>query len=140
MYGEIIDWERRGEKIKFYLGRNGKQTGDNWDVVPWENNAGRVYDEYIEYAVLLTFEIWDKKWESLLREHNIIRVYEGTIENIIYLSTSKIFIYEPQKYYSKRDLVSRIVPCVILSKIRFSSFQEALRDREAKRYYFGDLI
>jgi len=140
MYGEIIDWERKGDKIKFYLGRNGEQTGNNWGVVPWKGNAGRVYDEYIEYAVLLTFEIWDKKWEPLLRKHNIIRVYEGTIENIIYLSTSKIFIYEPQKYYSKRDLVNRIVPCVILSKIRFSSFQEALRDRKAKRYYFGDII
>jgi len=48
MNKEIIDWERKGNLVKFYLGKNGEQWGDDWDDVPWECNAGRVYDKYVE--------------------------------------------------------------------------------------------
>ena len=109
MNREIIDWERKGNLVKFYLGKNGEQWGDDWDDVPWEYNAGRVYDAYIEgYKILvIPFE------------------YQ---------------IYEPQHFYSKKDLINRIVPCIIASKHHFNSFQEALRDTKAKMYYFGDKI
>lgn len=44
---QIIDFERKGNVIRFYLGTNGKQWGDDWNDVPYECNAGRVYDEYV---------------------------------------------------------------------------------------------
>jgi len=30
------------------LGKNGEQWGDDWDDKPYEHNAERVYDEYVE--------------------------------------------------------------------------------------------
>lgn len=44
---EIIDWERKGNLIRLYLGKNGKQYGDDWNDAPYEHNAGKVYDEFI---------------------------------------------------------------------------------------------
>jgi len=48
MKNEIIDFERKGNLIRLYLGKNGKQWGDDWDDVPYEHNAGRVYDEFVK--------------------------------------------------------------------------------------------
>jgi len=47
MKNEIIDFERKGNLIRLYLGKNGKQWGDDWDDVPYEHNAGRVYKEFV---------------------------------------------------------------------------------------------
>jgi len=107
MNREIIDWERKGNVVKFYLGKNGEQWGDDWDNVPYEHNAGRVYDAYIEGYKVIAFPF----------EYNI---------------------YEPRQFCSKKDLVNRTVPCLIASKNHFNSFQEALGDREAIKFYFGD--
>ena len=45
---EIIDFEKKGNLIRFYLGENGKQWGDDWDDAPYEHNAERVYEEFIK--------------------------------------------------------------------------------------------
>lgn len=47
----IIDFERKGNLIRFYLGENGKQYGDDWDDAPYEHNCGPVYDEFIKEIV-----------------------------------------------------------------------------------------
>jgi len=109
MNKEIIDWERKGNLVKFYLGKNGEQWGDDWDDVPYEHNAGRVYNEYIEGYIVTSFPF----------EHNI---------------------YEPQRFYSKQDLIKRVVPCIIVTPKLFDDFQEALRDPGSDKYYFGDLV
>ncbi|TET08092.1 MAG: hypothetical protein E3J83_04250 [Candidatus Atribacteria bacterium] len=63
MNNEIIDFEKKGNVIRFYLGKNGKQWGDDWDDIPYEHNAGKVYDEYIkgycDIAVDFDYEILD---------------------------------------------------------------------------------
>ncbi len=48
---ELIDCEIKGNLIRLYLGKNGKQWGDDWDDKPYEHNAERVYDEYVEKIV-----------------------------------------------------------------------------------------
>jgi len=45
---EVIDFEKKGNLVRFYLGENGKQWGDDWDDAPYEHNAGKVYDKYIK--------------------------------------------------------------------------------------------
>ena len=107
MNREIIDWERKGNLVKFYLGKNGEQWGSDWDDVPWEANAGRVYDKYIEGHKVIAFPF----------EYNV---------------------YEPRHSCSKRDLINRIVPCLVVSKKIFNDFQEAWEDEEAIKFYFGD--
>ena len=45
---KIIDFEVKGNAIKFYLGKNDcfDYWGDDWNDAPYEHNAGEVYDEY----------------------------------------------------------------------------------------------
>lgn len=46
---KIIDFERKGNVIRFYLGDDDLQGwyGDDWDDAPYDCNADRVYDEFI---------------------------------------------------------------------------------------------
>lgn len=47
---KIIDFERKGNLVRFYLGDDDlvEWYGDDWDDTPYEHNAERVYDEYIK--------------------------------------------------------------------------------------------
>lgn len=51
MKNQVIDVETKGNVIRFYLGENGKQWGDDWDDAPYESNAGVVYKEFVERTV-----------------------------------------------------------------------------------------
>ena len=58
---KIIDFDIKGNVIKFYLGQDNDMNyhGDDWDDVPYEHNAGEVYSEFVEgYAyVYLEYEL-----------------------------------------------------------------------------------
>ena len=47
---KIIDFERKGNLVRFYLGDDDlvEWYGDDWGDTPYEHNAERVYDEYIK--------------------------------------------------------------------------------------------
>lgn len=47
---KIIDWEEKGHLVRFYLGKDRLDywTGDDWDDIPYYDNAGQVYKEYIK--------------------------------------------------------------------------------------------
>ena len=51
MHNQVIDVETKGNVIRFYIGENGKQWGDDWNDAPYEHNAGTVYSEYVERTV-----------------------------------------------------------------------------------------
>jgi len=48
MNQELIDCELKGNLVRLYLGKNGKQWGDDWDDKPYEHNAERVNDKFVE--------------------------------------------------------------------------------------------
>jgi len=52
---KIIDWQCKGNLIKFYLGKDDLETwyGDDWNDVPYEHNAGVVYDRFISDTTFL---------------------------------------------------------------------------------------
>lgn len=54
---KIIDFDRKGNLVRFYLGNKDcyDYWGDDWDDAPYEHNAGRVYEEYIESHVDVVF-------------------------------------------------------------------------------------
>ena len=59
---KIIDFYKKGNVVRFYLGRDecNDYTGDDWDDRPYEHNAGTVYDEYIEGVLDVAFPFdWD---------------------------------------------------------------------------------
>ena len=50
VFGKIIDFERKGNIVRFYLGdvnNSNGYYGDDWDDVPYEHNAGKVYEQYV---------------------------------------------------------------------------------------------
>lgn len=107
---EVIDFEKKGNLIRFYLGKNGKQWGDDWDDAPYEHNAGKVYDEYVKgYCdVVVNFD------------YNVEEYYE-----FLNLTNSK---------YCKRDMIEREIFSVA---IPISEYMDHI---EYKYIYFGDKI
>lgn len=57
---QVIDVETKGNVIRFYIGENGKQWGDDWNDAPYEHNAGVVYDQYVERTqdVAIPFDLY----------------------------------------------------------------------------------
>ena len=55
---KIIDFERKGNVVRFYLikvDRNDDYYGDDWDDTPYEHNAGSVYDSFVNKIVDVFF-------------------------------------------------------------------------------------
>lgn len=54
---KIIDCEKKGNLLRLYLGNNDNEDywGDDWNDVPYEHNAGTVYDEYVTGTVDFAF-------------------------------------------------------------------------------------
>ena len=46
---KIIDWTKKGNVVRFYLGADDcvDYWGDDWNDLPYEHNAGTVYPEFI---------------------------------------------------------------------------------------------
>jgi hypothetical protein len=59
---EIIDWDNKGNVVRFYLGKNGEQWGDDWNDTPYECNAGMVYSAFVEYYVDVAFPFSVDVW------------------------------------------------------------------------------
>lgn len=88
MSNQIIDVETKGNVIRFYLGENGKQWGDDWDDMPYEHNAGTVYKEYVERTadVAIPFDMY------------VSEPADGTLNS----------------EWSKQDMIDRKVHCLLI--------------------------
>lgn len=122
---EIIDWARKGNVVRLFLGKNGKQYGDDWNDVPYEHNAGPVYDQFIVGVKDIKFDFDDT-----------------VLEPRDYVSNSK---------YSKEDMVKRKTPFLTVTKLKdlpigSYDFETSLKNDDrckepkARRFYFGDKV
>lgn len=120
---KIIDYERKGNVIRFYLGNDDCMDyyGDDWNDVPYDLNAGKVYNDFIishydmlvpfDYTVLEPCDCWSEcRW-------------------------------------SKDDMKKRRVPCVIIVPDSFCDECDRLDDFNGYvcadrviKYYFGDKV
>lgn len=93
---KIIDWKREGSVIRLYLGGAALKEwwGDDWNDIPYEHNAGTVYDEYIKACADIIVE------DEFLGDLKITEPCEA-------------FDNSP---YSKKDFINRTVPILIISK------------------------
>ena len=124
---EIIDVETKGNAIRFYLGKNGEQWGDDWNDAPYEHNADRVYGKYVEGTkdVFVNFDF------------SVLEPSTGTINS----------------GYSKEDMIKRRVPCLIV--INDKIFDEdssagvhrhdfcywaGCENKNVIKFYFGDVL
>lgn len=116
MQNKIIDFERKGNVVRFYLGVNGKQWGDDWDDAPYEHNASLVYNEFILDYKDVAFSFDESIFEPSCGHNN-----------------SK---------YSKNDMREGKVPCLIVIDSKKSehvyTFEDAMLVKNKKIYYFGD--
>ena len=117
---KIIDFEKKGNVVRFYLGKDDDKDyrGDDWNDIPYEHNAGKVYQEHIvgyrdiafpfEFAVL---EPKDPEWQNNSR-------------------------------WCKDDMKARKVPCIIAIEnpddFHDDYFDYYLGDVRTVKFYFGD--
>lgn len=87
---QIIDFERKGNIVRFYIGKvkNGEQWGDDWDDAPYDCNAERVYEEYVDHY---------------------IDMYTS-FDNLVLEPCSGCW----NCGYSKEDMINKEVPCIIV--------------------------
>lgn len=117
---QIIDIEKKGNVVRFYLGENGKQWGDDWDDAPYEHNAGSVYEEYVKATKDISFPFDDL----------VLEPCDGVSNSC----------------YSKQDMIKRKVPCLIVVPgelykedfFIYESFNHWIGADGVLKYYFGD--
>lgn len=121
---KIIDFNKKGQTVRFYLGEDGLAdwTGDDWNDVPYEHNAGTVYAEYVSDVKDVTFPFDD-----------------------LVLEPSEDWRFCGNSSFSKDDMKRRSVPCVIvvpagLANWMEDSFSRWINDDRVTKYYFGDTI
>lgn len=118
---KIIDFERKGNIVRFLLGRDDLEEwhGDDWDDYPYEHNAGPVYDEFVSghRDVVFPFDM------------AVLEPRDG----------------EYNSQYSKDDMKARRVPCIITVPPEMQgnswgeeSFAYWLGADGVRKYYFGD--
>ena len=146
----IIDFEKKGNVVRFYLGEKdphwgwtnkdykdytGKTPdwlepsdeyyGDDWDDTPYEHNAGTVYPEFIKGTVDIAFDYDDM----------VIEPSHGYVNS----------------KWCKDDMIERKIPCLIvipktvlkekdLYGWNLFNFEEAMEIEGAIKYYFGDPV
>ena len=119
---KIIDFERKGNVVRFYLGADdcSDYWGDDWNDAPYDCNAGTVCDQYVTGVKDVAFP-----FDSLVLEPS--SDYDGAA-----------------RYYSKEDMKNCIVPCLIVvpKSIHKDGYNYAFRDwigaEGVKKIYFGD--
>lgn len=115
--GKIIDFECKGNVVRYYLGENGKQWGDDWDDTPYEHNAGEVYANFVTGYVDISYP-----FDCL-----VLEPCSGAWNSC----------------WSKKDMMERKVPCIIVvpkDKIDGWSddFARYIGNDDVTKVYFGD--
>lgn len=117
---QIIDFEKKGNVVRFYLGENGEQWGDDWDDTPYDCNAGTVYENYVKSTKDMYFQFDDL----------VLEPCDGTTHC----------------GYTKEDMIKRRIPCIIVvpyseyktETLYSDDFYYWLGADKVKRFYFGD--
>lgn len=118
---QIIDFAKKGNVVRFYLGDASKEYwGDDWDDAPYDCNAGTVYDEYIKGHKDIAFPFDDLVLEPC---------NNGYIANV---------------NVTKQDMQRRVVPCIIVipAEIHRDEWRDSFWDwvgaEGIRKFYFGD--
>ena len=115
---KIIDFKKKGNVVRFYLGKDDDEDyrGDDWDDIPYEHNAGKVYQEHIVGYRDIAFPFEAAVLEPKDPENN--------------------------SRWCKDDMKARKVPCIIAVRTpddwHDDEFDYYLGDDKAIKFYFGD--
>lgn len=83
---EVIDFEKKGNLIRFYLGKNGEQSGGHWDIDPYEHNADIVYNKFVKgYCdIVVDFDCVANELNEALEVANTIYCKDDMRKRTIY--------------------------------------------------------
>lgn len=90
---KLIDFEKKGNVIRCYFGYRPDYYGDDWDDKPYEHNAGKVRDEYIDKYIDYAFP-----------------------NDFLVTEPADDWHYKGNSPYSKDDMKREICPCIIATK------------------------
>lgn len=118
---KIIDWEKKGNVIRFYLGEDDltEWWGDDWGDAPYDCNAGEVYNRFVSGYADVAFG-----FDWIVKEP-----CEGKSLNC---------------RYCKDDFVHRVTPIIIASYKTeddwrmFDDYDSLLGTELSTRIYIGD--
>lgn len=119
---KIIDFEKKGNVVRFYLGSDDEKDywGDDWNDTPYEYNAGEVYSEYRVGVRDIAFDFDDL----------VLQPSDGELNSP----------------YCKDDMKSRKVPCIIVipkEKCKdnwHDEFRYWVSADGVKKFYFEDIM
>lgn len=123
---KIIDFEKKGNVVKFYLGDDNCKDywGDDWDDRPYEHNAGEVYEEYVRGTAEVYFP-----FDTLVME------------------PCEDWHYDYNSPYCKEDMKKRKVPCIIAVPKMFlesewdnNCFSQYAGNDSIIKFYFNDAM
>ena len=115
---EILDFSCQGNVIRFYLGKNGEQWGDDWSD-PFDN-AGSVYNQYVGATVDLYVPY----------EYTVLNPYDTS--------------YYYYNSYSKEQMLHKCFPCVVILPEETQqyyydlTFDKCQGCYDAVKFYCGD--
>ncbi len=118
---KIIDFKKKGNVVRFYLGDDSLTGwyGDDWNDAPYEHNAGTVYDRFVSGRRDIAFP-----FDSL-----VIEPCEGALNS----------------EWCKDDMKDRKVPCIIVVPSETASeswwendFAHWVGVDGITKFYFGD--
>lgn len=120
---KIIDFEKKGNVVKFFLGRNDLKEwwGDDWDDRPYEHNAGEVYDKFVSAEIDVAFP-----------------------SNWIVSEPADDYHYNGNSPYCKEDFIKRKAPCIVAYKPQedewwcYDEYSTLVSQDNAVKFYFGD--
>lgn len=119
---KIIDFTKRGNLVRFYLGEDDLETwhGDDWNDYPYEHNAGTVYQEFESGHCDVVFPF----------DMDVMEPSEDWRNN-------------GNSNWCKNDMIARRVPCIVAMRRDdhtwwSDEFSAALADAKSVKFYFGD--
>lgn len=115
---KIIDFERKGNVVRFLLGEDSLENwyGDDWNDYPYECNAGTVYDQFIVGYKDIAFPF----------DVNVLEPSDGAYNS----------------GWCKDDMKARTVPCIIVVQDTLDlydrDFAKNMGRADIQKFYFGD--
>ena len=118
----IIDCQKKGNVVRFYLGNDPEYCGNGWGKYPYEDNAEPVRKEYILGYKDISFPFNASVLEPSDRHRG-------------------------ESLYCRNDFKNGIVPCIIVAdpikagdKWSDGDFDRVLGYKNVEKYYFGDYM
>ena len=114
---KIIDFDKKGNVVRFYLGPTNKNDywGDDWSDKPYEENAGSVYDRFVTGIIDIAFPF-------------------------------DYSVFEPADSYwnqtsncSKEDLKNEKLPCIVVST-NDDDYYGLAASKSAAKFFFNEMF